>query len=657
MPVPTLSNALPPTMPGAGSSSHVCPSALPLNNVGNGTGLLNPLAYAAKMEPGHRPPSCSPITPTALNVTGTDAVDQSPSDAQRVAGMDHFGDTGASDGAQVSSRFRQAQLASPAPDVYLRQVRVVDMHLAPVKIKIREDLQSARQALQRDHRDVTQVTDVYASKDISNSRRLTFKAVDAICKTPEREKYRTALKENTQHRGAMEVRKACLALSLASKNELHHSKEVAALHAAIDAYLRVDGKNLVAVTHALGGGGGEELKAVTAALSRLTDAIGLATLRQDILAASVPAVADALEKKGHPLTAESLAAAFNPQALGSFLSMSDSAAGLLEMADTLPELMDDAAPTRSAGNNVPADQARPGVTPNRFPEQPTAAPQPQQPVINFSPVISPVISPMFTNAPWRGGEIEVSMPDGPRFSPALADHLSSTDDSSFHATKGLERTHPASVRRTSSSSTESEARLISELDDALEIEDLDDGDSRRAEELPRMSGLNGNMFPRRPDSLFDEDEPSLWSVGVMDPEPAQRPAKEPVHAASVHSDGGRFQPAGSQPRIVPQPPQPPMHVRSYLRDLNPGLRRAGGMGNNTLFQMNIEAYRDNIPAGSRVRAERGVVSAEESSKPAKVMPEASNSLPQVTHRGRGAERDGDVRIVPDAMKSPVPRSG
>lgn len=588
--------------------------------------------------------SMGPHSPTSWH----DATDSGMPSAGRVEGMTTFGTIDSSDPPELNGTLRRQMAEVEASSgVDSLHAQEVDRALSAAKQRIDRDMHEATVHLKREHRQPSCATDLYSGKQIAASRNLTASAVARFCNAAKsRESHLARLERHAANRGAERVRMACVALSLPCAAEPRHKELVEQLEKSIEAYLKADKGDLHALQDTWGGGGFKQCEAIDRSLEQLTIALGREQIGADIMAALAPALLDGLERKGHPVTHESLAAALNPEALGGFLMLTESSEMLLRMADTLPKLLRAAHGSPRAGEprpDEPISAPAPPASPSPSPATGPSVAQP--PSINVAPVIT--VNPMFVNEN-RGSEplpstatYHVTEPGEHETTPGWPQgrRLATSVDDRLRGSSGS--------RRTSTSSTESEAHLVSELNDALEIEELDDGDSTRAGELPRMSVLHENTLPLPPDWSSDEEE---------DPEPVQGPAKDPVHAASVHTDGGRFQPAGSRPRIVPQSSQPPMHVRSYLHDDNPGLRRAGGMGNSTLFQMNVDALRDNIPAGSRVRADSSVESPDKPKSVFNVRAETSDHPPQVNHHGRGAERDGDVMIVPGAMKSSVPRS-
>lgn len=582
-----------------------------------------------------------------------DATDSGMPSAGRVEGMTTFGNIDSSDPPELSGTLRRQMAEVEASSVVdSLHAQEVDRALSAAKRRIDRDMQTSTVRLLCADRLPTRALEVYSEAEIIKSSDLIGSAVARFCyQEKSRQPYRAALERHAANDGAERVRVACLALSLPCAELDEHKPLVKELEKRIEAYLKADKGDLHALQDTGGGGGFKQCKAIDEALERFIDAVGKEQIRSDIMAELAPALLNGLEKNGHPVRYESLAAALNPEALGGFLKLTESPKMLLRMADTLPKLLRAAhgAPRQEAPASGPAGPMDPA---SAFPASAPASNQP--PNITVSPVITvntpPImVSPSFVNNPGAGERLQ-------------AVRVSADEDSEGAATSSHPpaRKIPDSISEWVKSTAAARRASASSSGSSSDDESMDD---IFPPYTPLVFGtsIGEQVGPTTSTLVHDSNPPPPH----LDPELPQNRTQQPASVvvetrADTLRDQEHNPPASKAPTRIIQPQlnsYPQVHVRSYLNDLNPGLRRAGGMGNNTLFQMNVDALRDNIPAGSRVRAERGVVSAEESSKPAKVMPEASNSLPQVTHRGRGAERDGDVRIVPGAMKSSVKRSG
>lgn len=657
----------------------------------------------------------TPTTPTTPTYLNGDTVDLPMGQDPSVEGMTCFGTAGTSVAAGVNAGYRLAQLNQGT--VHAQHARAVDTLLAPAGKKITADIEAVLPSLQRDQRDGSRATDIYCGAQISEARHLTSVAVDTFCKAKAgRDVYQTALENKSEHRGAQAVRKACLTLTLACASDPAHALNYERVESAIDAYLNADGKKLDAVSGAWGGGGAKELNTLNTALGDLTRAIGLDPMKQEIFTKLAPALADGLERKGHKVAADSLAAALNPQAFGAFAQMADTADGLLEMADTLRQLMD-------AAPSGPSDQAPPPSSPRAHapPAAPVASQQPPalQPIINISPV--------FNNNPSQGNVTVMSAPAADQVAPERHDDMPRTTPQKEN-THTLRATHDREQRP-----DVVEDVVLASLDPVPVPEDRVENDVPLSQaprmpaaaedtinKVPTRAASASTNAPPRPGSfqsfplrsylddinpglrqpsrsagspLFTQNRPTernniahgsrvlaqgtsredgLRNVNAENPLPSipgnhySRPARLdgtatplPAPLQSATSEVGRdttpilgkeVEGPQDSPQAAPFKETAPSFL--YMQAPNQGLRQPSRAAGSPLFTLNLSTERNNMPTGSAALAQGPAT--ENGSRP--VVAETHRDTTQINHRGRGAEREGTVQIVPQPTTSTVPRS-
>lgn len=559
-------------------------------------------------------------------VSRQDDIDYGTPLGAHVAGMTTFGNIDRSDPPELSGTLRRQMAEVEANSgVDALHAQAVDEALHAAKQRIDQDMQAATVHLQRENRQPSRATDLYSGAQIAQSRNLIASAVERFCNAePSRQPYLAALERHAAHRGAETVRKACLALALPCAADPRHGALVKQLEKDILAYLKADPGELHATQKTWGGGGFKQCEAVGRSLEQLTSALGREQIGTDIMAALAPALMDGLERKGHPVTHQSLAAALNPEALGGFLKLTESSDMLLRMADTLPRLL-------RAAHGEPT-QPSPPSTP--LPASPIAAPaaSPAPQVIHYHPPVyhAPVYQAPVYQAP------NYQAPNYP-----LPGNAAPSDQARAH--DGRKTGGPrlddwledsTGARRSSASSNASSSSESTPSSDASDIDDYD---------VKQTITLTENTLPIPSFALFDEPPRPVVQRERLDRQPA--PVAVPSRTDAVGDEA-----AGRQ--ASPTPPTSPRWPGLYMDMKNPGLQQPQRTPNAERFTLNLSTERNNVRRSNLLVAQGPMT--EDGTLP--VVVQQPDAPKQVNHHGRGAERDGTVRVVPEPFIVSVPRS-
>jgi len=551
-----------------------------------------------------------------------------------VAGMTTFGNIDRSDPPELSGTLRRQMAEVGATSgVDALHAQAVDEALSAAKQRIDRDMQAAAVHLQRENRQPSRARDVYSGAQIAQSRNLIATAVARFCNAEKsREQYLAALEEHGANRGGEMVRIACLALALPCAADPGHGELVKQLEKDILAYLKVDKGDLHATQKTWGGGGAKQCDAIRRSLEKLTSALGRERIGTDIMVALAPALLDGLERSGHPVTHRSLAAALNPQALGAFLKLTERPDMLLRMADTLPKLL-------RAAHGEPTQPSPPSTPP---PASPTASPTAASAVSPAAPVIH-YHAPVFKAPKYQAPNYQAPNYQAPNYPPP-----GNVAPSHDEREPGGPRVDPwlrdnAGARRTSASSrasstSESSTSEFAPSSDAIDLDDLYCNVERSQHYAP-ATPLTGNTIPPPPNDMFDEP-PRLMVRERLDHQ--STPAVTPSRTESVGEEAADRLASRTSPR------RPGL----YMNMKNPGLKQPQRTPNAERFTLNLSTERNNVRR-SNILVAQGPMT-EDGTLP--VVVQQPHAPKQVNHRGRGAERDGTVRVVPEPFIISVPRS-